>query len=126
MTRELGLEMSYCVGQGYDGASALSSQRVGAAQRFTAKAVNAHDFNCAMRCLNLSTMKAIIIPSARHAQEVVSDVVSCFRSSAKRSALLKACIEECEDTRISKSQLTKLCTTHFIERHTSIICFRDL
>jgi hypothetical protein len=123
--RDLGLEISHCVGQGYDGASALSSKRFGAAQRFPEKAANAHYFHYAMHCLNLSAMKAISIPS-RHAQEVVSDVVSCFRSRSKRSALLKACIEEYEDTRILKSQLTKLCTTRFIERHTSIICFRNL
>ena len=123
---ELGLDLAACVGQGYDGASALSSQRVGAAQRFQERAVNAHYFHCSMHCLNLSAMKAISIPSLRHAQDVVSDAVSCFRSSAKRSALLKCCIEKCDDTRISKSQLIKLCATRFVERHTSIVCFRNL
>jgi predicted short-subunit dehydrogenase-like oxidoreductase (DUF2520 family) len=90
------------------------------------EAAKAQYFHCAMHCLNLSAMKAISIPTVRHAQEVVRDVVSCFCSSAKRSALLKACIDECEDTLILKTQLTKLCTTRFIERHTSIICSRDL
>lgn len=123
---ELGLNLTWCVGQGYDGASTLSSQRVGAAQRFMERAESAHYFHCAMHCLNLSAMKAISIPAVRHAEDVVSDTVSCFRSSAKRSALLKSRIEKCDDTRISKTQLAKLCSTRFIERHTSVICFRSL
>jgi len=89
------------------------------------QAANAQYFHWAMHCLNLSAMKAISVTSVRHAQDV-SEAVSCFRSSAKRSALLKACIENYDDTRISKSQLTTLCNTRFIERHTSIICFRNL
>ena len=62
----------------------------------------------------------------KHAQEVVKDTVACFRSSAKRSGLLKDIIEKSDDTRVSKSQLTKMCTTRFIECHTSVVCLRSL
>lgn len=126
IVKELGLALANCVGQGYDGASALSSQRTGASQRFMEEATNAHYFHCSMHCLNLSAAKAATTPSVRHAQEIVKEAVSFFRSSAKRSGLLKKCIEKCEDTRISKSHLMTMCTTRFIERHTSVVCFRSL
>jgi len=88
--------------------------------------VNADYFHCSMHCLNLSAMKTIKIPSLQQAQEVVSDTVSCFRSSAKRSGLLKSCIQRADDDQVSKCHLTNLCTTRFVERHTSIVCFRSL
>jgi len=78
----MNLGLANCVGQGYNGTSALSGHRTGTAQRFMHKAVNANYFHCSMHCLNLSAMKMMKIPSLQHAQEVVSDTVSCFRSSA--------------------------------------------
>lgn len=54
---QLGLNLKKCVGQGYDGASALSSQRVGAAAEVQLSAPSAHYFHCAMHCLNLSASK---------------------------------------------------------------------
>ena len=51
------------------------------------------------------------------AQKVVKDTVACFRSSAKRSGLLKDCIEKSNDTRVSKSQLTHMGTTRFNSPH---------
>jgi hypothetical protein len=124
--RKLGLNLATCVGQGYDGAAALSSERVGAATQFKRDAINAHYYHCSMHCLNLSASKAVSIAAIRHAQDVVKETTTCFHSSAKRSSLLTLCIAEADDTRVSKTQLTTLCTTRFIERHTAIVCFRSL
>jgi len=41
---EIGLELSTCVGQGYDGAASLASERVGAAATFCAHAKKAEFF----------------------------------------------------------------------------------
>ena len=49
-----------------------------------------------------------------------------FKSSAKRTDVLKSSINEEDDSRISKTQLLSLCTTRFVERHTSVQCFRNL
>ena len=54
------------------------------------------------------------------------DVSACFRSSAKRTELLKTCIQKADDTRISKKTLTTLCETRFIERHTTVVTLRQL
>jgi len=49
-----------------------------------------------------------------------------FKSSAKRTDVLKSSINEEDDSRISKTQLLSLCTTRFVERHASVQCSRNL
>jgi hypothetical protein len=122
----LGADLSDCIAQGYDGAKNFSSDRIGAAAIFMKQAPHAHYFHCAMHCLNLSASQAVSVPAIRHAQDIVQEVSACFRSSAKRTDLLKSCIAEAEDTRVSKTHLSTLCTTRFIERHTAIVCLRSL
>lgn len=122
----LGLDLSICVGQGYDGASAMASERVGASSAFLHYAPLAFYFHCASHCLNLSAAQSVSVPSVSQAQAVVKEVSNCFRSSAKRTQLLKECISNAEDTRVSKTQLTTLCQTRFIERHTAIVTLRCL
>lgn len=128
-TTSLGLNLKNCVGQGYDGASAFAGQRSGVAKQILQVSRNAHYFHCAMHCLNLSATKTCTKKPIRHAHEVVNDTVTFFRSSAKRSDTLKSIINDSEDadaSGLSKSHLTKMCTTRFLERHTSIICFRSM
>ena len=79
-----------------------------------------------MHCLNLSASKAITIPDIRHAQDIVQGACSFFKSSAKRIDVLKCTIQELADSRTSKTNLTSLCTTRFIERHTAVVTFRCL
>jgi len=104
----------------------LASERVGAAATFLAQAKKAEHFHCAMHCLNLCAAQAVKIPAIQHAQDVIKETVSFFKSSAKRTDMLKSCINEEDDSRISKTQLLSLCTTRFVERHTSVQCFRNL
>ena len=122
----LQLDLTKCIGQGYDCASSMAGQRAGAAARFEVEAPDAHYYDCAMHCLNLSSAKAITVQFIRQAQDVIKDITSCFRSSAKRTDLLKSCIHDEEDTRIFKTQLVTLCTTRFVEGHTSVVCLRSL
>ncbi len=122
----LGLDMTSCVGQGYDGASTMAGARGGAAANVLKQAPHAYYFHCAMHCLNLSAPKAVTVPAIQHAQVIVRDVSACFRSSAKRTELLKTCIQKSNDTRISKKVLTTLCETRFIERHTTVVTLRQL
>ena len=118
LVTDMQLDLSHCVGQGYDGACALSSDRVGAAAVILKQAQNAHFYHCTMHCLNLNASKAVSIPAVRHAQDVVMAVSACFRSSAKRSDVLKSCILQAEqNTESTKSHLVTLCTTRFVERH---------
>ena len=61
IVKELGLNLSRCVGQGYDGASVLASDRVGASSKFCSESNHAYYFHCAMHCLNLSAMKTVSV-----------------------------------------------------------------
>ena len=81
-----------------------------------------------MHRLNLSASRAISIPAIQHAG-VVWDVANCFRSSAKRTDLLKRCIQEDAGTRSTMGtnhQLVTLCDNRFVERHTAVITLRSL
>ena len=98
----------------------------GAAANVLKQAPHAYYFHCAMHCLNLIASKAVTVPAIQHAQVIVRDVLACFRSSAKRTELLKTCIQKADDTRISKKVLTTLCETRFIERHTTVVTLRQL
>jgi len=71
------MELSTCFGQGYDGATSLASERVGAAATFLAQY-----FHCAMHCLNLCAAQAVKIPAIQHAQDVIKETVS-FLSPAQ-------------------------------------------
>ena len=82
------MELSTCFGQGYDGAASLASERVGAAETFLAQAKKAEYFHCAMHCLNLCAAQAVKIQAIQHAQDVIKETVSFFKSSAKRTDVL--------------------------------------
>ena len=126
IVKELGENLSRCAGQGYDGASVLASDRVGASSKFCSETNHACYFHCAMHCLNLSAMKAVSVPAIRNAQDTIEQVVTCFKSSSKKTPLLKSVILNEYDTRISKKHLISLCTTRFVERHTAVQAFRSL
>ena len=126
IVKELGLNLSRCVGQGYDGASVLASDRIGASLKFRSESNHAYYFHCAVHCLNLSAMKAVSVPAIRNAHDTIKQVVTCFKSSSKRTLLFKSIIRNEHDTRISKKHLISLCTTRFVERHTAVQAFRSL
>ena len=85
IVKELGLNLSRCVGQGYDGASVLASDRVGASSKFRSESNHAYYFHCAMHCLNLSAMKAVSVPAIRNAHDTIKQVLTCFKSNSKRT-----------------------------------------
>ena len=71
-------------------------------------------------------MKAVSVPAIRNAHDTIKQVVTCFKSSSKRTLLLKSVIRSEHDTRISRKHLISLCTTRFVERHTAVQVFRIL
>ena len=90
------------------------------------RAPSASYFHCFSHALNLCAVSAVSSNVLGFAHDVVKETTKFFKSSAKRTDLLKSCIQEARDTRISKSQLISLCTTRFIERHTSVTAMREL
>jgi hypothetical protein len=123
---KLDLDLSKCVAQCYDGASAMASERVGVATQIRQRAELAEYYHCMAHWVNLSASQAVKVAAIRNAQTVVQEASALFRTSSKKTAVLKQCIEDADDTRVSKRQLMTLCETRFLERHTAIVTFRQL
>jgi len=124
---KLDLDLSQCVvAQCYDGASAMASELVGVAAQILQQAELADYCHCMAHWMNLSASQAVKVAAIRSAQIVVQEAASLFRTSAKKTAALKQCIEDADDTRVSKRQLISLCETRFLERHTAVVTFRQL
>ena len=83
-------------------------------------------FHCMAHWMNLSGSQAVKVAAIRSAQTVVHEAASLFRTSAKKTAVLKQCIEDADDTRVTKRQLISVCETRFLERHTAVVTLRQL
>ena len=114
------LNMKRCVGQGYDGAAALSSMVSGAAATVKESASHADYFHCVSHATNLSCSKCLTVASIRNAHDVMSVVINHFNCSAKRVALLQ---RHGEENNNCNANLVTLCTTRFVERHTAVSRF---
>lgn len=120
-----GLDTKYLVGQGYDGASAMSGQFNGVQAEIKRNCPNATYVHCSSHCLNLSLSKASNVQKIRNCVGTVSETVTFVNSSAKR---LQSFISEVEETSPNsrKKRLVRLCETRWTERHESILRFREL
>lgn len=114
------LDVKRCVGQGYDGATALSSMVSGAAAKVKESASHADYFHCVSHATNLACSKCLTVTVIRNAHDIMSVVINHFNCSAKRVALLKRHGDENE---CDNSNLVTLCTTRFVERHTAVSRF---
>jgi hypothetical protein len=104
----------------------MASERVGVAAMILKQAELADYFHCMAHWMNLSASQAVKVVAVRNAQTVVQEAAALFRTSAKKTAVLKQCIQDADDTRVSKRQLMSLCETRFLERHTAVVTFRQL
>ena len=122
---ELGLNTASCIGQGYDGCSVMSSERVGTAFYVQKVCSLADYYHCVLHKLNLSASAVIKDKNMKLAQKTIAKISSFFRGSAKRVEFLKTVIAAENDSRIT-TKLVRMCETRFIERHTSVEVLRNL
>lgn len=116
---KLNLPLNTLVGQGYDGASSMSSCKVGVAAHVKKVSPHAEYFHCASHALNLGASQMNKNKFIRQAQDVIMKIVEFFRGSAKRHEHLSNVINECENSSNWVSIL-RLCQTRFVERHTAL------
>ena len=75
-----------------------------------------------MHCLNLSASAAVKVSAIQNAENIAQKVVKMFKTSAKKTALMKSCIKEDVCSQIeTKCYLVGLCETRFVERHVLIL-----
>ncbi len=92
--QEVGLPLENCCGQGYDGASAMSSKSKGVCGRILKKNPKALYVHCSSHRLNLVVAKACTLPSVVQMLGVAQKITSFFRPSPQRMHLLKKKIAE--------------------------------
>lgn len=120
--REANLDTATLVGQCYDGAASMSSERVGVAAEVLSVAPLAYYFHCAVHALNLSTSLINKVAIIRNALGAMERAVAFVTDGAKREELYRH-TETDELESGQRRKLLKLCQTRFVERHTSVVRF---
>ena len=81
--RTKGYNFDFCVGQSYDGAAAMASERSGVISMVQNESTLAYYFHCAMHCQNLScknTFAAVKVSAIQNGKNVPRKVVKMFKT----------------------------------------------
>jgi len=113
---DMGLNLSYLVGQGYDGAANMSSARVGVQGRIKQEAPLATYMHCSGHALNLVIAHSCSTPCIRNAIDKLRQICMFFNMSPKRNGLLVDIIEKSVKL-AGRKPLLDVCRTRWAERH---------
>ena len=120
-----GLDKANMVGQGYDGAAAMSGERNGVQRHIMEKCPSAVYVHCASHSLNLCLAKAAEVPEIRAAVTLMHEIAVFYTDSNKRLLNLQECIDnQCPDS--SRTRLKKHCTTRWVEKQDAVLVFKEL
>ena len=119
------IDVSFCRGQGYDGASNMSSSIAGVQARIRSVSPMAFYTHCQSHQLNLCVVKACSIPQIRNASGVISEIAKFFNYSPKRQHFFEH-ISDAESPNKTKKKLKDLCKTRWVQRIDSYTVFYDL
>ena len=121
----VGLSVSQCVGQGYDGAATMSSELKGAATVISEQNPMAVYVHCSSHSLNLALVTACRQAPIRNMYGVVRNTVDFITSSPKRKAVFQAAVSfKCPGA--MRKRLKSLCATRWVERHEALDTFIEL
>ena len=122
---EMNVDTSYMIGQGYDGAAAMSGEWNGVQKHVQDVCSSAIYVHCASHSLNLCLVKASEIPAIKACVTLMQSIAVFFTDSNKRLAdLQKAIKENCPES--NRTRLLKHCSTRWVEKQTAIQVFKDL
>ena len=119
------IDVTLCRGQGYDGASNMSSSHAGVQGRICEVAPLAFYTHCQSHQLNLCVVKACSVPQIRNVNGVVSEISKFFYSSGKRQRFFEHVIDKVVPSE-KQVKLKDLCRTRWIQRIDSYLFFYDL
>ena len=111
-----GLKIDDCWGQGYDGASNMSSQVRGVQGLISQKNSKALYVHCNSRVLNLVIVKACSLPTIRNMAGTITEIANFFNYSPKRQRCLETVISM-DQPDSCRSKIRHLCHTRWVERH---------
>ena len=119
------IDVSFCRGQGYDGASNMSSSIAGVQARIRSVSPMAFYTHCQSHQLNLCVVKACSIPQIRNASGVISEIAKFFNYSPKHQHFFEHVIDV-ESPTETKKKLKDLCKTRWVQRIDSYTVFFNL
>ncbi len=120
-----GIDIKNCRGQGYDGASNMSSSRAGVQGRISEVAPLAFYTHCSAHQLNLCIVSGCSIPQVRNASGTISEIAKFFNYSPKRQHFFEKIIDSSADSS-NITKLKDLCKTRWIQRIDSYSTFFQL
>lgn len=122
--QNLEIDSKFMIGQGYDGAAAMSGRFNGAQKYVSDKNNLALYVHCASHSLNLAISDACEISFIRNCIGSLASVYNFF-NTPKRQAVLQNCIDEFVP-QSTATRLKQLCPTRWIQRHEAVLVFLEL
>ncbi|XP_068217819.1 52 kDa repressor of the inhibitor of the protein kinase-like [Palaemon carinicauda] len=113
-------------GQGYDGASAMSSSRTGINGRIMQVAPYAIYSHCQSHLLNLSIASSCKLPAVQNMIGSLNGVFLFFSNSPKCQSLFEKVLDQSDDYKGNEKKLLSLCKTRWVERHDCFNTFHEL
>lgn len=90
IVEKMGFDINNCVGQGYDGAAAMSSETRGAAVVILEKNPTALYTHCASHSFNLAVVGSCKLQAVRNMYGTVREIINFINAGAKRFAVFEA------------------------------------
>lgn len=115
----LGLDISNARGQGYDGASSTSSERVGVQAQIRERSPLAAYTHCSGHCLNLVISHSCGLLVVRNVLDKVKATSLFFLKSPKRNGLLVEGVTKHVIEMGRRKPLIDICQTRWAERHST-------
>ena len=89
----LGLDVMYCVRQGYEGAASMSSSSIGAASVMLEKNSCAIYSHCVAHALNLAIVNSSTTQEIRNMMRTIREIVAFVNASSKRLTVFNAAVD---------------------------------
>ena len=121
----LGLSMTKCRGQGYDGAGSMVGCKKGTAARISNLYPKVIFIHCFSHRLNLSVMKIINVQVVRDMFDNVRIISDFFNNSTKRYERFLEVIEKCMPADDALTKLINICRTRWVQRIEGLSRFKD-
>ena len=120
----LGLSLTNCRGQCYNGASNMLGHKMGVAERIQEVEPKAHPTHCYAHSLSLSVKDMTCnCQLLSQTMDIVKEIVTLIKFSPKRECLLQQLNRETEDEDTSSHGIIGLCPTRWMDRAS---CFRQI
>ena len=117
--QDIGLPITNVVGQGYDGASNMSSARVGVQKLIRDDAPLAVYTHCGGHCLNLVISHSCSLIAIQNTLDKLKTCYQFFKLSPKRNGLLSEIISANVELTLRRKPMLELCKTRWAERHSA-------